>query len=75
MWLHDPHQHQEMTQEQREEWARLIQEQADLGLWARIVYQRNEFTRFALRAFMIAALLGIAAVSAIVLFIARGPGP
>jgi hypothetical protein len=72
MWLADPHQPQQMNKEQREEWVRLIQEQAELGYWARIVYQRNRPTRFVLRAFTIATMLGMAAVIAVV--IARWPG-
>jgi hypothetical protein len=72
MWLADLHQRQQMNKEQREEWVRLIQEQAELGFWARIVYQRNRPTRFVLRAFTIATMLGMAAVIAVV--IARRSG-
>jgi hypothetical protein len=72
MWLTEPHQRQQMSKEQSEEWVRLIQEQAELGFWARIVCQRNRPTRFVLRAFTIATMLGMAAVIAVV--IARRSG-
>jgi hypothetical protein len=67
MWIADPYHHQQMNKEQREEWVRLIQEEAELGFFARIVYQRDRPTRFVLRAFTIAAMLGMAALIAVVI--------
>jgi hypothetical protein len=56
-WPHEPHKPEQMSNDQCEEWKRLIRGDAKLGLWARLVYQRNRPIRFVLAALKIAAIV------------------
>jgi len=69
MWQHEPYRPVQMDDEQREEWARLIREEAELGPSARLLYRRNRPTRFVLAALKIAAIAF--ALAAVCLFLRR----
>jgi hypothetical protein len=64
-----------MNNEQCEEWKRLIREDAKLGLWAKLVYQRNRPIRAALAALKFAIVFfAIVVVIVIGAAMVRGSG-